>query len=178
MKRLWKTLNEKYLTKSIDNRLYLKKRFYQFKMKRRVSIREHVNNFTNLLSDMSNVDIMVENEDKAMNYSAIQKLKNELSSKIEMNNLGEARKILGMEIERDMVKGRVKLTQRTLILPVSVEDRYYMSKILYASMLEISGNLVLDQVINVANIVSPASFTSHMLGTILRFFKLLILRIL
>ena len=35
-------------------------------MKRRVSIREHVNNFTKLLSDMVNVDIIVEDEDKAM----------------------------------------------------------------------------------------------------------------
>ena len=65
-KRLWETLNEKYLTKSIENRLHLKKSFYQFKMKRGVSIREHVNNFTKLLSDMANVDIMVEDEDKAM----------------------------------------------------------------------------------------------------------------
>ena len=65
-KKMWETLNEKYLTKSIENQLHLKKRFYQFKMKRGVSIREHVNNFTKLLSDMANVDIIVEDEDKAM----------------------------------------------------------------------------------------------------------------
>ncbi|ONK80561.1 uncharacterized protein A4U43_C01F19200 [Asparagus officinalis] len=35
-------------------------------MKRGVSIREHVNNFTKLISDIANVDIMVEDEDKAM----------------------------------------------------------------------------------------------------------------
>ena len=65
-KRLWETLNEKYLTKSIENRLHLKKRFNQFKMKKEVSIRKHVNNFTKLLSDMANVNIIVEDEDKAM----------------------------------------------------------------------------------------------------------------
>ncbi|ONK57948.1 uncharacterized protein A4U43_C09F5950 [Asparagus officinalis] len=35
-------------------------------MKRGVSIREHVNNFTKLLSDIANVDIMIEDEDNAM----------------------------------------------------------------------------------------------------------------
>ncbi|XP_020266969.1 uncharacterized protein LOC109842514 [Asparagus officinalis] len=65
-KRLWEILNNKYLTKNIENQLHLKKIFYQFKMNRGVSIREHVNNFTKLLSDMANVDIMVDDEDNAM----------------------------------------------------------------------------------------------------------------
>ncbi|XP_020253883.1 uncharacterized protein LOC109830942 [Asparagus officinalis] len=63
-KRLWEILNAKYLTKSIKNRLHLKKRFYQFKMKMEVSIMEHVNNFMKLLSDIVNMDIMVKDEDK------------------------------------------------------------------------------------------------------------------
>ena len=49
------------------------------------------------------------------NTSAIRKLKKELSSEFEMKDLGEAKKILGMEIERDRVKGRLKLIQRSYL---------------------------------------------------------------
>ena len=43
---------------------------------------------------------------------AIDSLKAKLSSEFEMKDLGEARRILGMEIERDRVKGRVGLNQK------------------------------------------------------------------
>jgi len=42
----------------------------------------------------------------------IDSLKAKLSSEFEMKDLGEARRILGMEIERDRVKGRVSLNQK------------------------------------------------------------------
>ncbi|XP_020250485.1 protein RETICULATA-RELATED 4, chloroplastic [Asparagus officinalis] len=103
------------------------------------------------------------------NSSAIRKLKNELSSEFEMKDLGEAKKILGMKIERDRVKGKLNLTQRGYLqkmlkkfsfdgnakavstplaphfklpakmLPVSVENREYMSKVPYANTM---GNLM------------------------------------
>ena len=44
--------------------------------------------------------------------SAIDALKRDLSSKFEMKDLGEARKVLGMEITRDRGIGRVSLTQK------------------------------------------------------------------
>ena len=46
--------------------------------------------------------------------SAINKLKKDLSSKFEIKNLGEAKKVLGMEIERDRRSGKVSLTQRSI----------------------------------------------------------------
>ena len=42
--------------------------------------------------------------------SAIDALKRDLSSEFEMKDLGEARKVLGMEITRDRRSGRVSLT--------------------------------------------------------------------
>jgi len=44
--------------------------------------------------------------------SAIDKLKKNLSSEFEMKDLDEAKKILGMEIERDRKCGKVSLTQK------------------------------------------------------------------
>jgi len=42
--------------------------------------------------------------------SAIDKLKKDLSFEFEMKHLGEAKKVLGMEIERDREGGKVSLT--------------------------------------------------------------------
>ena len=44
--------------------------------------------------------------------SAIDKLKKDLSFEFEMKDLGKAKKVLGMEIERDRRSGNVSLTQR------------------------------------------------------------------
>ena len=42
-RQLWEILKKKYLTKSIELRLQLKRRFYRFQMKRGISIDEHMN---------------------------------------------------------------------------------------------------------------------------------------
>jgi len=44
--------------------------------------------------------------------STIDRLKTQLFSEFEMKDLGEAKKVLGMEIERDMDNGKVRLTQK------------------------------------------------------------------
>ena len=45
------------------------------------------------------------------NISLIDKLKVQLSSEFEMKDLGEVKRILDMEIERDRVKEKMSLTQ-------------------------------------------------------------------
>jgi len=52
-RQLWEILEKKYLTKSIESCLQLKRRFYRFQMKRRLSIDEQMNNYTKLLIDLS-----------------------------------------------------------------------------------------------------------------------------
>ncbi|KAK8950922.1 hypothetical protein KSP39_PZI003022 [Platanthera zijinensis] len=49
-------LENKYLTKSVENRLHIKRRLYRFQMKREVSIDEHLNEFMKLLTYMLNLD--------------------------------------------------------------------------------------------------------------------------
>ena len=65
-KKLWETLEKKYLTKSVESRLQLKSKLYQFRMKKGSTVNEHINRFTKLLTDLINVDVVVEEEDKAV----------------------------------------------------------------------------------------------------------------
>ncbi|CAL8994262.1 unnamed protein product, partial [Prunus brigantina] len=48
----------------------------------------------------------------------IDRLKTQLSNEFEMKDLGEARKILGMEIERDRAKGKISLCQKQYLKKV------------------------------------------------------------
>jgi len=52
------------------------------------------------------------------NRSSIDKLKVQLSSEFEMKDLGEAKRILDMEIKRDMVKGKESLIQKAYLQKV------------------------------------------------------------
>ena len=52
------------------------------------------------------------------NKAEIERLKTQLSSEFEMKDLDEAKKILGMEIVRDRVKGTVHLTQKQYLTKV------------------------------------------------------------
>jgi len=63
-RQLWEILEKKYLTKSIESCLQLKRRLYRFQMKRELSINEHMNNYTKLLRDLINVDVKIDEEDK------------------------------------------------------------------------------------------------------------------
>jgi len=95
--------------------------------------------------------------------SAIDKLKKDFSFEFEMKDLGEAKKVLGMEIERDRRSGKVSLTQKGYLQKVlqrfningdtksvstqlaphfklkatmsltTVEEREYMTRVSYAS---------------------------------------------
>ena len=65
-RQLWENLEKKYLTKSIESRLQLKRRLYCFQMKRELSVDEHMNNYTKLLTNLVNVDVKIDEEDKTV----------------------------------------------------------------------------------------------------------------
>ena len=52
------------------------------------------------------------------NRSLINKLKVQLSSEFEMKDLGEAKRILGIDIVRDRVKGKMNLIQKVYLQKV------------------------------------------------------------
>ena len=66
VKSIWEILASKYLTKSVKNCLHLKRRLYRFQLKGEISISDHINSYTKLLADLTNLDVVIEDEDKAL----------------------------------------------------------------------------------------------------------------
>ena len=65
-KKIWEILEEKYLIKSIENRLHLKRKLYRFQLKKNISIGEHINNYTKLLANLANVDVVIQEAHKVL----------------------------------------------------------------------------------------------------------------
>jgi len=65
-RKIWEILKKKYLTTSIESRLYLKGKLYLFQLKRGLSIGEYMKNYMKLLADLVYVDVEIEEEDKAV----------------------------------------------------------------------------------------------------------------
>jgi len=67
--RLWSRLEALYMTKSLSNKLYLKKqlyRLYGLRMKEGTAVLEQVNFFNNVISELPTVDVKINEEDKAL----------------------------------------------------------------------------------------------------------------
>ncbi|KAJ4703293.1 Retrovirus-related Pol polyprotein from transposon TNT 1-94 [Melia azedarach] len=126
----------------------------------------------------------------AENKSNVQKLKDLLSVKFEMKDLGAARKILGMEIYRDRSKKKLFLSQKGYIqkilsrfgmstakpidtpsaanahlsvafAPKSVEEKEYMSRVPYASAV---GSLMYAMVCSRPDLAQSVSVVSRFMG--------------
>ena len=54
------------MTNSIENHVHLKMRRYCFQLKKGISIGEHMNKYTKLLADLANINVVIEDEDKAL----------------------------------------------------------------------------------------------------------------
>ena len=65
-KSIWEILASKYLTKSVENRLHLKRRLYCYLLKDGISISDRINNYTKLFVDLTNMDVVIEDEDKVL----------------------------------------------------------------------------------------------------------------
>lgn len=60
-------LEKLYMTKSLTNRILLKWKLYNLRMKEGTLITDHLNFFNTLLVQLENVDVKFESEDKAIN---------------------------------------------------------------------------------------------------------------
>ena len=128
------------------------------------------------------------------NRSSIDKFKVQLSSEFELKDLAEAKRILGTKIERDRVKERVSLTQKTYLQkvlqrfliddeaksvsnmlapyiklsvrksPKIVNDRENMSHVLYTSAVSILMYAMVCTRSDLSQVVSVASRYMHDLG--------------
>ncbi|GJY27089.1 retrovirus-related pol polyprotein from transposon TNT 1-94 [Tanacetum coccineum] len=62
---LWLKLEFLYMTKSLANKLRLKDRLYTFRMKPGTSVQDHLDEFNTILIDLENLDVDIDDEDKA-----------------------------------------------------------------------------------------------------------------
>jgi len=63
--RLWSRL-ETYMTKSLSNKLYLKKQPYELHINEETTVLEHLNFFNKVISKLLVVDVKIDEEDKAL----------------------------------------------------------------------------------------------------------------
>ncbi|KAM1980190.1 hypothetical protein ACFX15_036829 [Malus domestica] len=63
---LWQKLEDKYMTKSAENRLHLKKKLYRFQYKEGTKMIRHLDVFNKLIAYLLNLDEDIKGEDKAL----------------------------------------------------------------------------------------------------------------
>lgn len=63
---MWKALERDYQTKSLPNRIYLKKKLSRFKMEEEKTMEENVDSFLKLVADLANIKIDISDEDQAI----------------------------------------------------------------------------------------------------------------
>ena len=65
-KEIWKKLEDQYMTKSVENHLYLKKKLFCFQYRASISMSEHLNYYNKIFADLQNLEVDVSSEDKAL----------------------------------------------------------------------------------------------------------------
>jgi hypothetical protein len=63
---VWTKLETLYMTKSLANKLYLKKKLYTFYMPAGRTISEHIDEFNKVVLDLANIEVKFEDEDLAL----------------------------------------------------------------------------------------------------------------
>ena len=63
---LWTKLEKLYMTKSLTNRILLKRQLYGLRMKEGTLITDHLNVFNTLLVQLDSLDVKFDSEDKAI----------------------------------------------------------------------------------------------------------------
>ncbi|GJR41256.1 retrovirus-related pol polyprotein from transposon TNT 1-94 [Tanacetum coccineum] len=63
---VWLKLETLYMTKSLANKLYLKKKLFTFYMHSGKKLSEHIDEFNKLTSDLANIDVDIDDKDQAL----------------------------------------------------------------------------------------------------------------
>ncbi|KAJ0869659.1 putative RNA-directed DNA polymerase [Helianthus annuus] len=63
---IWTKLESLYMTKSLANRLYLKKRLYTFNLTSGKTLEDHTDEFNKLIIDLENIEVAIDDEDQAI----------------------------------------------------------------------------------------------------------------
>jgi hypothetical protein len=65
-KKLWDKLGSLYQSKSLVNKMFLRKKLYLLRMSDRISVIHHLNAFNTIISQLSFVDIKIIEEEKCI----------------------------------------------------------------------------------------------------------------
>ena len=60
---VWSKLKSNFMTKTLANKIYLKSKLYTCKMEAGTSIREYINKYDRIISDLKDIDVKVDEED-------------------------------------------------------------------------------------------------------------------
>ncbi|GJV60133.1 retrovirus-related pol polyprotein from transposon TNT 1-94 [Tanacetum coccineum] len=63
---VWLKLETLYMTKSLANKLYLKKKLFTFYMHSGKNLSEHIDEFNKLIGDLTNIDVDIDDKDQAL----------------------------------------------------------------------------------------------------------------
>jgi len=63
---MWSKLESLYMTKSLPHRQFLKQQLYSFKMVESKATMEQLTEFNKILDDLENIEVQLEDEDKAI----------------------------------------------------------------------------------------------------------------
>ncbi|WRX09050.1 hypothetical protein QQP08_001537 [Theobroma cacao] len=63
--RLWVKLEKIYLTKSLSNKLQVRRKLYRLKMEENGDLMKHMNEFDRIIDQLKKVDVKVEEEENA-----------------------------------------------------------------------------------------------------------------
>lgn len=63
---IWLKLESLYMTMSLSSRLYLKAKFFTFKMSEGQKLQEHIDDFNKLYLDLENIEVKYDDKDKAL----------------------------------------------------------------------------------------------------------------
>nr|GEU89796.1 retrovirus-related Pol polyprotein from transposon TNT 1-94 [Tanacetum cinerariifolium] len=116
---LWLKLESLYMTKSLANKLRLKDRLYTFRMKPGTSVQDHLDEFNTILIDLENLDVDIDDEEKAVLLKVVKgwlqeaevltELKNKLEREGKRNNEKKPEKAAEVAIAKGGSDGDVYL---------------------------------------------------------------------
>nr|GEX69223.1 retrovirus-related Pol polyprotein from transposon TNT 1-94 [Tanacetum cinerariifolium] len=120
---IWTKLTSLYMTKSLANRLYLKKKLYTYYMSLGTKLSDHIDEFNKLILDLANIDIEIEDGDQALTLLTL------LPSSYEkfMETLLYGRESLTMEVVLATLNSR-ELKKRTEGTKEEVVDGLYIEE--------------------------------------------------
>ena len=65
-KDLWRKFEDKYMTKSVENWLYLKKKLFRFTYKEGTSMRCHLDVYDKIVANLRTLNVEISDEDKTL----------------------------------------------------------------------------------------------------------------